>query len=130
MIGDLQVEGGRDVHDGKRAARVAGTCRVQGNQVITAHQVGGVFQFFDGVLADHLSAGGIGKGHDVPPLRRKEAHRTLSTKYRGERFGAVIRITFAGEAKRAAAVAQAGCTCQLRLVELPARGLALEVLLV
>jgi hypothetical protein len=33
-------------------------------------------------------------------LRRKEAHRTLSTKYRGERFGAVIRITFAGEAKR------------------------------
>ena len=68
MIGNLQVQGRSDVHDGQRPTCVAGASRMQSDQVITTHQVGGVFQFLNGIVAENLPAFGVGEGH-VPPFR-------------------------------------------------------------
>ena len=89
MVGNLQIERRGDVHDGKRSAGVPRTGRMQGDQVIAAHQVGGVFQFFNGILAEDLPADGIRKGHDSPLPRRTErrTERALARLHGEEGWG-------------------------------------------
>ena len=59
MVGDLEIERRSDVHDRERAASVPGSGRVQGDQVIAAHEIGSILKFFDGVIFHDFAADGI-----------------------------------------------------------------------
>ena len=76
MVGDFEVKGGGDIHYRERPAGVARTRRAQRDQVIAAHQVGGVLKLFDGIVPDDVASSGICEGHGRP-LRagRKENTR-------------------------------------------------------
>ena len=53
VIGDLEIQRGDDVHHGERAAGMAGAGGAKRDQVIAAHQAGGMFEFFDGEIANN-----------------------------------------------------------------------------
>jgi len=74
MIGHAQIECGRDVHDGKRSAGVTAPSRMQSDQIVTAHQVGGIFQLFNGIRMTRFAVGGVPQGHDwlLPSAPGKE----------------------------------------------------------
>jgi hypothetical protein len=63
MLGNAQVEGSSDIHDRKRATRVAASSRTEYGQIAAAHQVGCVFEFFNGVFPDNFAGRGIPQGH-------------------------------------------------------------------
>jgi len=52
--------------NGERATGKTGSGRVQSDQVVAAHQVRCIFEFFDGTFADDFSAGGVGEGSSLP----------------------------------------------------------------
>ncbi len=85
VIGHAKVERGGDVHDGERAAGMAGPGGAQCGQVIAAHQVGLLFQFVNVVATQNFAGGRILDRHGVAPWKapvmatqwaeRETAHR-------------------------------------------------------
>src|ERR1035438_4795214 len=69
VIGDAKVERGGDIHDGKSAAGMSGSCRTQRGEVITAHQVRLLFQFVDAVRTENFAGVRILNRHGVAPWR-------------------------------------------------------------
>ena len=65
MLGDLQVQGRSDVHDGECAARMPGSSSVQRDQVIAAHQVGRLLQLGDGVIVEDGSGDRVPDRHSL-----------------------------------------------------------------
>src|SRR5450631_501463 len=63
VIGGMEVEGGSYIHNGERAAGVARACRAQRDKIVTAHQVGCLAKFFDGIIAVDISRYRIHEGH-------------------------------------------------------------------
>ena len=63
VVGDLEVQRRNDVHHGERAAGVAGAGRAQRDQVVAAHQAGGMFQFFEVEIAHHGFGESVDQGH-------------------------------------------------------------------
>jgi len=71
VIRHSQIEGGGNIHDRQRSARVTRSCRMQRDKVITTHQVGCFDQFWDGIVAQCLSSRGVDKSHCSPFLAEK-----------------------------------------------------------
>src|ERR1017187_720067 len=64
VVGDLQVQGRNDVHDGERASGMAGAGGAKRNQVIAAHQAGGLLKFFQAELANYGFRERVDDRHD------------------------------------------------------------------
>ena len=69
VVGDLEVERRDNVHHGERSAGVAGAGGAQRDQVIAAHQAGGLFQFFDGEIATTALEKALKRGMANPWVR-------------------------------------------------------------
>jgi hypothetical protein len=59
----MEIERGGNVHDGKRAAGVAGTRCIKSYQIVAAHIIGGFLEFFDGITPDNFSGDGVFERH-------------------------------------------------------------------
>ena len=67
--GDIQVQGGNDLHHGERASGMAGTGGAKRDQVVAAHQAGGLFKFFQAELANYGIGEGVDDRHDESFVR-------------------------------------------------------------
>ena len=80
VVGDLQVQGGDDLHHGERSAGVSRTGGAQRHQVVAAHQAGGLFEFFDRKIAHNGFGECIHERHVVSFLRaRQNFHPALAS---------------------------------------------------
>ena len=63
VLSNVKVKRGDDVHDRKRAAGVARTCRAKLDKIVAAHHVGGIFQLFNRIIPNYFTGCGILKRH-------------------------------------------------------------------
>ena len=75
VCSDAKVERGGDIHDGERPAGVSGRGRAQGGEVVAAHQIGLLFQFFYVVRMQNFAIARILNRHGVTPSRTTGVER-------------------------------------------------------
>src|ERR1035441_4890272 len=67
VVGDAKVERGGDIHDGECPTSMSRGSRAQRREVVSAHQVGLLFQFVDAVATQNFAGGRIKNRHGIAP---------------------------------------------------------------